>query len=167
MSRNWGVVSAGADVRAPADHVFAEMVRWENQGRWMLGTYVRAVLGDADDVGGRIDAWTGVGRLGFLDTMVITRWDESERVVLVEHIGKVVRGEGVMRVSCTAPDRCRVQWCERLEVPGGRPGLVGWRAIRPLAAAGLAVSLRRFAREVDREHGARGDHAIGSKEDRE
>lgn len=167
MTPSRGIVTVSVDVAAPADVVFDEMVAWDRQGEWMLGTDVRCALGDGRGVGGRIDAWTGVGRVGFLDSMVITRWDEADRVVVVDHVGRVVRGEGVMRVTEIAHDRSRVWWGERVEVPGGALGMLAWGAVRPVTTAAVTMSLRRFARNVEVLHGARGDRAGGPGRDRE
>ena len=49
----------------------------------VLGTEVRATEQGGVGVGGGIEAFTGVGRLGFLDTMVITEWDRRVTTLLL------------------------------------------------------------------------------------
>lgn len=132
------------DVPAEPQVVFDAMTDWEHQHEWMLGTKVRADASGADSVGGRIAAFTGVGPLGFWDTMTITRWD-APRVVEVDHTGKVVRGLGEFRVEPWGSGS-RFVWREEVEPPLGRLGAVGWYLVKPLLAAGVAYSLRRFAR---------------------
>ena len=136
------------DVKAPAEEVWRGITDWPAQGEWILATDVRAVGGAAHEVGGRIEAWTGLGPIGFLDTMVITEWDPPRRVV-VDHTGAVVRGLGIMEVVSAGPQAAKLLWGEDLEVPGGRLGQAGWPLVRPFAAAGVRRSLVRFAGLVE------------------
>ena len=135
-------------VDAPPDKVFAAMADWPTQGEWMLGTTVRTTGGDGVGVGATLEAFTGVGPLGFLDTMVITEWDPPHRVV-VEHTGRVVKGSGVMEVYALPDNRSRFVWGELIEPPLGALGRVGWRAIRPAFRLGIQRSLERFATLVE------------------
>ena len=115
----------------------------------MLGTTVRASRYDGRGVGARVEAFTGVGRLGVLDRMEITAWEPPRRCAVV-HVGRVVRGTGEFRVVPRGADRSTFVWREDLDLPLGLPGRLGW----PLFAAGVRVSLRRFARWVEaRERG--------------
>jgi uncharacterized protein YndB with AHSA1/START domain len=136
------------DVDAPPQRVWAALTDWVHQGEWMLATDVRTVDGDAQDLGGRIAARTGVplpgGRhVGVLDTMVITRWDPPRRVD-VRHLGRVVRGSGVFEVRPRGEESTFV-WTEVLDLPLGALGRAGWPLVRPAMAAGVRLSLRRFA----------------------
>jgi uncharacterized protein YndB with AHSA1/START domain len=135
-------------VDAPAEAVFAALTDWPAQGRWMVGTDVRTVGGAAQEVGGRLEAWTGLGPLGFLDTMTITRWDPPYRVDVL-HTGRVVRGTGTMEVVALPEGRSRMIWAEDLDLPLGALGRVGWRLVRPGFAAGVKRSLRELARLVE------------------
>ncbi len=132
------------DVPADPVGVFAAMTDWDRQHEWMLGTRVRAERNGGRGTGGGIAAFTGIGPLGFWDTMTITRWDEP-RVVEVDHTGELVRGIGVFRVERAGPGS-RFVWREEVDLPLGRLGQLGWLVIKPLLAAGVALSLRRFAR---------------------
>jgi uncharacterized protein YndB with AHSA1/START domain len=136
------------DVDAPPQRVWAALTDWAHQGEWMLGTDVRTVDGDAQDLGGRIAARTGVplpgGRhVGVLDTMVITRWEPPRRVD-VRHLGRVVRGSGVFEVRPRG-DGSTFVWTEVLDLPLGALGRAGWPLVRPAMVAGVRLSLRRFA----------------------
>ncbi len=128
------------DVPADPGTVFEAMTDWAAQHEWMLGTRVHGGRG----VGAEIAAFTGIGPLGFWDTMTITRWDPP-RVVEVLHTGRVVRGTGVFRVE-PAGSGSRFVWQEVVEPPLGALGAVGWYAVRPVLAAAVGWSLRRFAR---------------------
>lgn len=131
------------EVPAPPAAVWAAAVDWDRQHEWVLGTRVRAVAEGGRGAGARIEAFTGIGRLGFLDPMTITRWDPPRRCDVL-HTGRVVRGTGTFAV---APSRAgsRFTWREDVEVPLGALGRIGWLLVRPLVAAGVRRSLRRFA----------------------
>jgi uncharacterized protein YndB with AHSA1/START domain len=137
------------DVDAPAGQVWSALVDWRRQGEWMLLTDVTTVDGDGQGVGGRLAARTGVprpggGRLGVLDTMLITAWEFPRRID-VRHTGRVVRGSGTFEVRAGGDGGSTFVWTERLDLPLGALGRAGWPLVRPVMAAGVRLSLRRFA----------------------
>ena len=136
------------DVDAPVEQTWAGAVDWAGQGEWMLGTRVWPTAQDGQGVGGGIAAFTGLGRLGFLDSMVITRW-EPPRSCHVLHTGRVVRGTGAFDVEPRGDGTSTFVWREDLELPLGVLGRLGWPLVRPLFAFGVRLSLRRFARWVE------------------
>lgn len=142
-------------VHAPAEAVWEAVTDWPAQGAWIPATHVRTVGGDGRGVGGRIEAFTGLGRLGFLDTMVVTEWSPPNRCA-VRHTGKVVRGAGAFAVEEPGPDNelppgtVRLVWYEDLELPAGAVGALGWRLIRGFVGMGVGWSLGRLARSVER-----------------
>jgi hypothetical protein len=79
---------------------------WPRQGDWMLATRVRGGQG----VGATVVARTGIGPVGFTDTMVITQWYPPHRCV-VRHTGRVVRGTGVFEVIRRGP-LSEFEWTE-------------------------------------------------------
>jgi carbon monoxide dehydrogenase subunit G len=133
-------VTARIQVPVPPDQAWRAVVDWPGQGRWMLATRVHGGHG----LGARVVARTGLGPLGFTDTMVITEWEPPHRCV-VRHTGRVVRGAGVFEVVPAAAGS-EFRWTERLELPLAAAGRWGWRLARPLARRGMQVSMRRFAR---------------------
>lgn len=140
------------DVAAPPEQVFAALVDWTSQGEWMLLTDVTTVDGEAQEVGGRIEARTGLPlpggrRLGVLDRMTITGW-EPPTVVDVRHTGRVVRGTGSFQVRERDGGSTFV-WVETLELPLGALGRLGWPLVKPAFVAGVRLSLRRFARYAE------------------
>lgn len=135
-------------VAAPADQVFAALTDWDSQSEWMLGTQVRSVGPQRRGPGDRLEAFTGVGPLGFLDTMVVRDWVDGVEVT-VDHTGRVVRGSGTFRVEPDGPDRSAVVWIENLSIPGGALGRALWRATRPVSRWAVTHSLRTFAAEVE------------------
>ena len=134
-------------VEAPPEVVFAALTDWPTQGQWMLGTRVWSE-GPGVGVGARISAFTGAGRLGFLDTMEVTDW-EPPRLVRVLHTGRVVRGPGIFEVLALPEGRSRFIWREELDLPSVASGARGspwWGRCSP---PGVESSLRRFARMVE------------------
>jgi uncharacterized protein YndB with AHSA1/START domain len=135
------------DVAAPPERAWAALTAWNRQGEWMVATDVATLDAQAQQVGGRLAARTGVPapggrRIGVLDTMVITEWDPPRRVV-VEHTGRVVRGRGIFEVK-PRDGGATLSWREELDLPLGRLGALGWPLARPFVALGLRRSLRRF-----------------------
>jgi len=133
-------------VDAPPEVVFAALTDWPTQGQWMLGTRVWSD-GPSEGVGAQLSAFTGVGRLGFLDTMEITEW-EPPRLVRVLHTGRVVRGPGIFEVLALPEGRSRFVWREELDLPLGAVGRAGFAVVGPVFAVGVERSLRRFAELV-------------------
>jgi hypothetical protein len=115
---------------------------WPRQGDWMLATQVSGGQG----VGATVTARTGLGPVGFTDTMVITEWYPPHRCV-VRHTGRVVRGTGVFEVARQGP-MSEFAWTERLRLPSAVPG---WLARRLAGGPGrwvMDTALRRFRRLV-------------------
>ena len=125
-------------VAAPAEQVWLALTDWESQGEWMLGTDVREVGAQRRAAGDRLEAFTGVGPVGSLDTMVT-----------VTHTGRVVRGSGTFRVEPDGPTRSVVIWIENLSIPGGAVGQFLWRMTRPVSKWAVTHSLRRFATQIE------------------
>jgi hypothetical protein len=136
------------DVDAPVELTWAGATDWARQGEWMLGTRVRGTAQDGIGVGGGIEAFSGVGKLGFMDTMEITRWDPPYACHVL-HTGRVVRGTGEFVVRDRGEGRSTFVWREDLDLPLGFIGRLGWPLIKPLFAAGVQASLKKFARWVE------------------
>jgi hypothetical protein len=148
-----GHIAVDVIVDAPPQSVWDAVTDWSRQSEWMLGTTVRATDRGGVGVGGGIEAFTGVGRAGFLDTMVITEWDPPRRCV-VRHTGDVVKGLGIFEVVALPEGRSRFVWAEELDLPLGVLGRLGWPLIRPGFAWGVRRSLVTLAREVEAAHRA-------------
>jgi hypothetical protein len=140
-------------IDAPPEAVWSAVTDWPRQSEWMLGTVVRSTDLDGVGVGGGLEAFTGVGRLGVLDTMVITEWDPPRRCVVL-HTGKVVKGLGIFEVVALPGGRSRFVWAEELDLPLGVLGKAGWPIVRPGFAWGVGRSLQKLARDVEAEHAA-------------
>ncbi len=160
------LVRSEVSVSAPAGLVWDYVTDWPRQGEWIPFTRVEVVPEtgrsvDAHALGGRIRAWTGIGPLGFWDTMTITAWerepDGSARCEVL-HTGAVVRGDGEFAVVAHGTDACVFVWWERLDIPGGLLGSVFWRLGGWTMRRGVDRALRRLAQRAEQlaEGGGRG-----------
>jgi hypothetical protein len=136
------------DVDAPVEQTWIGATDWDRQGEWMLGTTVRGTEQAGRGVGGGLEASTGIGRLRVVDTMRIEQWEPPHRCHVV-HAGRLVRGTGTFVVEPRGGTGSRFVWREDLELPLGLLGRLGWPLVRPLAALGVRLSLRRFARWIE------------------
>jgi uncharacterized protein YndB with AHSA1/START domain len=141
-------VAAGAG----PGRVFAVLTDWPRHREWMALTRAEVTAGDGHGPGSRLAAFTGVGPVGFTDTMEITRW-EPPHLVAVRHTGRVVRGTGEFRVLERDGGGSVVVWEEDLEPPFGALGRLAWPVVRPVGAAALRWSLRRLAALARRPDG--------------
>ena len=82
----------------------------------MMATTVTSLDGAGEHVGARLEAFTGIGKLGFLDTMTITSWDPPNRCD-VDHTGKVVKGTGTFVVTPLSDHASRFIWSEDIDWP--------------------------------------------------
>ncbi|GGL54227.1 SRPBCC family protein [Planomonospora parontospora] len=137
-------ISVSCDAAAGPERVFAVLTDWPRHDEWMILTRAHVAAGDGRSAGSRLAAFTGVGPLGFLDTMEITRWDPPAAVE-VRHTGRLVRGKGVFRVLPREGGGSTIVWEEELDLPFGAMGRLGWPLLRPLNEALFRLSLRRLA----------------------
>jgi uncharacterized protein YndB with AHSA1/START domain len=133
-------LSVSVDVDASVEDVWAAATDWAAQREWVFLTDVRSTGP------GTIEAFTGIGPLGFTDPMTITTWDPPHRCV-VRHEGRVVRGWAAFEVE-RRDGATRFVWTEWLTLPFGAVGEFGFALVKPLVTFALDASLRRFARWV-------------------
>jgi carbon monoxide dehydrogenase subunit G len=140
------------DVSASASAVWDYITDWPRQAEWVPMTRVE-VVDRASGLGGRIRAWTGLGRIGFWDPMTITAWErlpDGGGRCEVLHLGKLVRGEGEFTVLSQGAGTSRFLWAEVLVLPLGPVGAVGWRAVRPVAERVIDRALATMRDLVER-----------------
>ncbi len=144
----WGLVmeyiKLEVIVHAPAELVWNRLTDWPSQSEWMLGT---KVTGTGAGVNGEISAFTGIGPIGFLDTMIITRWKPPYRCDVL-HTGKIVKGTGSFIVEKIDKNISKFIWIEYLNIPFGFIGRFGFKLVRPLFVLGVQKSLDKFAKYV-------------------
>jgi len=138
------------EVAAPVEQTWDVLTDWDVHDRWMLLT--RAEGGRSE--GATIAAFTGIGPVGFLDTMTITVWEPPHRAV-VRHTGTVVRGSGAFEVEAVGTGRSRVVWSEWVVLPFGLLGTIAWPIVRPVLRVFVQISLRRLARYVEQSESGR------------
>lgn len=136
------------DIQAPAQAVWDAMTSWAKQGQWMMATKVESLDGDGRHVDARIRAFTGIGRIGILDTMTVTQWNPPTSCAVL-HTGKIVRGTGEFSVERIHDQASRFIWAEDLEIPLGIIGKLGFLLIKPAFLFGIRRSLAKFAHLVE------------------
>ena len=137
-------LSAKIAIDADPATVFEYVTNWDWQSKWVTGTRVWGVGEDSHKLGGKLEAFTGIGSFGFLDTMTITKWSPPY-ICEVTHTGKVVKGSGVFEVT-SVDGVTYFTWTEYAEIPFGIIGQIGWVFVAPLVKLGLSISLKRFKR---------------------
>jgi hypothetical protein len=135
---------ARLDTDVPPELLWDVVTDWSRQGEWIPLTTAEAADAGPLDEGSRVRAWTGLGRIGFWDEMVVRRW-EPPTVLELEHVGRVVRGTAGFHIEPLGTRGSRITWWERISPPLGRAGALGWRLARPAARAGLVYVLHRLA----------------------
>ncbi|MEP6525768.1 MAG: SRPBCC family protein [Nocardioidaceae bacterium] len=138
-----GGVAVTVELDLPVSLAFAKATDWPGQGKWIPLTTVRVVRGDGHSVGSRIEAFTGVGRLGFLDVIEVTGWDPPTQVDVM-HVGRFLRGPGAFEFRASPSGGTALTWSEWLDLPLGRIGRMLWPVLRPLATALLRIALHRL-----------------------
>ncbi len=144
-------MEVSADVAASAQATWSVLTDWPRQSEWALLTSTRGIGPTGGRaVGEQVHAFTGIGRIGFLDTMVVERWDPPQ-VCRVRKTGRVVRGTAEFRVEPLGSDASRVTYAAEVDVPGGRLGELAWPVVRAGFVAGFRRSLATLAAIVERE----------------
>ncbi len=128
------------------------LTAWERQSEWAMLTTTRGIGPTGGHaVGEEVHAFTGIGRAGFLDTMVVEVWDPPRRC-RVRKTGRVVRGAAEFTVQALPGGRSAVTYRAEVLVPAGRVGAAAWPMVQAGFAAGFRRSLQSLARIVEREH---------------
>jgi hypothetical protein len=124
------------------NEVWNRLVDWKSQSDWMAMTKVWSNVDDSgiSGVGTEISAFTGIGSIGVLDLMRITKWDPPT-FCAVDHYGKWIKGIGEFKLTAVSNNRVRFDWYEKILAP--RPILA---LIKPGIIIAVTYSLRKFAR---------------------
>ena len=144
-------LEVGTVVDAGLERLWAELVDWHGQARWIPLTTLRVLSPHDAGLGVRIAALSGfwLGRLpvGLLDNFVVTGWSpprDGEAELEVLHLGPYFTGEGVFRLRGDAV-RTEVRAVEVFTVPGGRLTNRLARLALPVMRLGFGQSLRQLA----------------------
>lgn len=135
------------EVAAPPPAVWAVLVDWSGQDRWIPFTTVTTTTDHDEGLGVRAEAlsgfWLGPLPVGLLDRFVVTGWTPPGRgraELEVLHLGPYFTGEGVFALDPT-PGGTTVTATEMINVAGGVLDPV-IRLALPVMRAGFAHSLR-------------------------
>ena len=131
-------------VPTPLDAVWDALTDFAAYGRWIPLTTMRTEPGPAR-LGWAFGGFTGLGPVGFLDSMLVVKWKpplDGEARFAVRKTGRVLRGWADVRLAATDAGGTDVVWREEI-VP--RPETIG----RLVAPAADRVTARLFADALD------------------
>ena len=129
-------------INAPIERVWAALADWESQGDWMLQTRVEVTSQIREGVGTSISAFTGIGKLGVMDHMVVTSW-QPPHICDVLHTGKIIKGTGRFELVAIDTDTTRFDWSEEIVAPRAL-----FLLIAPGLYAGVRISLTNLSRRL-------------------
>lgn len=139
-----GELQAQITTDASPERLWAVATDWRNQSQWIPFTSAQVVGGEPAGNGSRVEAWTGVGRVGFMDVMIIEEWEPPHRLDL-RHVGKVVRGSAGFVIEPLGNRGSRLIWWERIDMPFGQLGRLAWPIVALVSRWALQSSLRKLA----------------------
>jgi len=131
-------------IKAPIEKVWAALADWESQGDWMLQTRVDVTSEIREGAGTTIAAFTGIGKLGVMDHMVVTSW-QPPHICDVLHTGKIIKGTGRFELVVIDADTTRFNWSEEILAPRAI-----FLLIAPGLYAGVRISLTKLGRHLRR-----------------
>jgi hypothetical protein len=129
-------------INAPIQKVWAALADWESQGKWMLQTKVEVTSQIREGVGTKISAFTGIGKLGVMDHMVVTSW-QPPFICDILHTGKIIKGTGRFELVEIDPLTTRFNWSEEILAPRAL-----FLLIAPGLYAGVRISLGTLGRHL-------------------
>jgi uncharacterized protein YndB with AHSA1/START domain len=129
-------------IKAPIENVWAALADWESQGDWMLQTTVEVTSQIREGVGTSISAFTGIGKLGVMDHMVVTSW-QPPHICDVLHTGKIIKGTGRFELVVIDTETTRFDWSEEILAPRAL-----FLLIAPGLYAGVRISLTNLSRRL-------------------
>lgn len=129
-------------IDAPIEKVWESLADWESQGDWMLQTTVDVTSEIREGVGTTIAAFTGIGKLGVMDHMQVTRWDPPF-ICDVLHTGTIIKGTGRFQLTALDSQKTRFDWSEEILAPRAL-----FLLIAPGLYAGVRISLMNLSRQL-------------------
>ena len=133
-------IAISLKINAPIQKVWDSLAQWEKQGEWMLQTKVWVTSEITHGVGTSINAFTGVGRIGVLDSMTVASW-QPPHTCDVLHTGKIIKGTGRFHLREITSETTIFDWSEEVIAPR-----ILFLAMLPALYFGVRISLARFAR---------------------
>jgi hypothetical protein len=156
--RNQNKLALTVEINQAIKIVWQHLVDWRSQSDWMLQTKVWSELDQDRTVkngkGVLIFAFTGLFpklypklKLGVLDTMEVVNWHPPYKCDVL-HIGRIIRGTGSFELVSNSDSKkggTTFYWSEEIIAPA-----VFIAILKPFILLGVRISLRRFARLVER-----------------
>jgi hypothetical protein len=144
-------ISSSININKPQKELFGIVMDWDAQKNWIPFTTVKPFKTQANKVGDQISAFTGIGRIGFLDTMTISKWQYPE-ICEVKHTGKFIKGKGIFAVSSVDSNSAKFEWTEITTLPLGRLGIVLLPFAWLISKASLEFSLKRLEKHIKKSN---------------
>lgn len=143
-------IAVTVPVQAPPEVVWDLVTDWSRQHEWVLLTRTegRGPTG-GHAVGEEVHAFTGIGPIGFMDSMVIEEWEPPHRC-RVRKTGRVVRGAAEFVVAPTGGGATLTYQAD-VAMPPEPLGRVLWPVARLVTEIGFRQSLRRLAKIAHRQ----------------
>lgn len=146
-------LSLSITIHTSLERAWSELIHWEKQSEWMLGTKVWVTSQTREGVGTEIAAFTGLAPhrypalkyLGVLDVMKVVGWQvdsESARCDVV-HYGSIIKGSGTFLLTRLSENTVRFEWSEIVQAPRAL-----FLILKPFTLFGVYLSLSRFARSI-------------------
>lgn len=142
-------------VAAAPEAVWAVLVDWAGQSRWIPFTTVAVTTARDTGLGVRAEAlsgfWLGRWPIGLLDRFIVTGWSppaDGRAELEVLHRGPYFTGEGVFALEGVS-DGTTITCTEMITVPGGKLTEPLVRLLLPLMRRGFLGSLRSLAALVE------------------
>ena len=140
-------------INASLERAWSELIHWEKQSEWMLGTKVWVTSEKREGIGTEIAAFTGMAPhrypllkyFGVLDLMRVVDWrvdSESARCDVL-HYGAIIKGSGTFQLTRLSDSTVRFDWSEIVQAPRAL-----FLLLKPFTLVGVYLSLSRFARSI-------------------
>lgn len=133
------------EIKASQKQVFNYLTDWEKQSEWILFTIVSKTSESANQIGTTLSAKTGFGPFSFVDTMTLLEYI-PDKLVTVEHTGKIIRGRGVFQIEKLSKNKCIFTWLEITPVPFGFLGVL---VTKPVLKILFGFSLKKLRKNLE------------------
>jgi hypothetical protein len=139
----------------PPIKVWAELIDWDGQRRWIPFTTVRVLTSSRVGLGVRAEAlsgfWAGPLPVGLLDRFVVTGWtppipgSPAAAELEILHLGPYFTGPGVFRLEREGDGGTLISCTELFDLPAGTVTETLARLALPVLRSGFRHSLNRLA----------------------
>ncbi len=137
------LVDVETHCEAPPDQVWALLVDWERQARWLRADAVEAPSQPSGGVGARVRRHVRVvGPLTIATDLIVTEWVPPRRLG-VRRDGRLVTGVGAFEIAPT-DQGTHVRWWEALAGPLGPLGGIALGVLAPRLERDRRRALARF-----------------------